>query len=104
MANEGESRRQWYHEAPNWGQFLVAIIVAIVSGVVAVMMFISNRDARLLIVEERQASVIRRLDSDRGILQSIDNRLDALQGQINTVLMQFASHAAAEDARRQLGK
>ena len=101
MTDNGEARRAWHATAVSWGQFLVALVVA-VGGVVWVIL--TDRiaiDRRLTIMEERERaseSTERREATEYALLRStIDGRLTDIQRQLVVLTIELTKHEAAQN-------
>jgi hypothetical protein len=108
LPNAAQSDRapSWWKLFPNWAQVLVTLVLALagaISMVVSVYLGLRGEITALretvLIMQDRQASVLRRLDN----LSSADTlqgaRVDLLLNRINEILVRLAAHEAQTDAR-----
>jgi len=101
VTDNGEARRAWHATAVSWGQFLVALVVA-VGGVIWVVL--TDRiaiDRRLTIMEEREraseSNEKRELVEYALMRSTIDGRLTDIQRQLVVLTIELTKHEAAQN-------
>ena len=101
MTDNGEARRAWHATAVSWGQFLVALVVA-VGGVFWVIL--TDRiaiDRRLTIVEQHQryadAIEAREATEYSALRGSLDVKLMNIEKQLVVITIELAKHEAAQN-------
>lgn len=105
VSNDETQRDPWHMGLINWGQFLLAIGIAMATILGTMWVDRLAVDRRLTILEERQTFVIRELQQNdaelAAIRADIARRLDAIQAQLVQISIDLARHQSRVNGEAQ---